>query len=127
MKRKTALLLIVSVCVLVLCSLWLAAKDVDPADRAPAKTGKDQCLACHGPFEKLASDTAGFKAKGGEVGTPHRYVPHDTKDIPECDECHTPHALPAPDATAAKNTATVDKCYDGCHHTKTLEKCSECH
>ena len=54
----------------------------------PTKIGKDQCLACHGPFEKIAKATENFKTPAGDTSTPHRYVPHDSQDVPECTECH---------------------------------------
>jgi len=113
-------------CFTIILTLLFAFAGFSPAaeDSTPAK---EQCLACHGPFDKLATDTADFKAKSGETGTPHRYIAHDTKDIPECTECHKPHAIPLQDKTTVEKPAGVDWCYSGCHHTSTLEKCSTCH
>ena len=92
-----------------------------------SNTPKDQCLTCHGPFEKLAKDTAGFKVPSGETGTPHRYVPHDTKEIPECTECHVPHPVPLEDPTKVEKPEGVKWCYSGCHHTSDLQPCKSCH
>jgi len=91
------------------------------------KPSKEQCLACHGSFEKIAKDTADFKAKSGEVGTPHRYIPHDTQDLPECTECHKPHVIPLQDKATVEKPGDVNWCYSSCHHASNLEKCSSCH
>ena len=106
-------------------ALLLALGTAGPGLQSNAKT--DQCLACHGPFEKLAKDTADYKAPSGETGTPHRYVPHDTKQIPECTECHKQHPVPLEDPAKVEKTGGVEWCYSGCHHTSDLEKCPACH
>ncbi len=104
-----------------------------PAPAAPAaaaattaESSKDTCLGCHGPFDKLASATANYPWPSGDKTTPHRYVPHDSKDIPECSNCHNPHPQPptASDITAMANP-NPKWCYD-CHHTGTLA-CGTCH
>ncbi len=97
--------------------------------------GKDnECLTCHGPFDKLAESSANYVAPSGEKGTPHRYVPHKSKteeDVPDCTKCHTKHPL---DPLPAKGAIDVSKvgvkwCYDQCHHEKNLKSCKEqeCH
>jgi hypothetical protein len=89
------------------------------------------CLDCHGPFDKLAEATAAWKAPTGEKTSPHRYVPHTSKladDVPDCTNCHTAHALPAPAAGSIdRSTVTVNWCYKTCHHEKTFEPCKKCH
>lgn len=92
----------------------------------PAGTSKDTCLACHGPFDKLVSATASYVWPSGDKQTPHRYVPHVSKDIPECSNCHKPHPVP-PTASDIAAMAKPDPlfCYT-CHHTGTFE-CGTCH
>jgi hypothetical protein len=90
------------------------------------------CLTCHGPFEKLAEATAKYVAPSGEKGTPHRYVPHNSKaadEIPECTKCHTAHPVDPPPAKGSIDVSkvTVKYCYDQCHHEKNLTSCKECH
>ncbi len=89
-------------------------------------TGKDKCLGCHGSFEKIAKATENWEAPSGEKTTPHRYVAHDTKDIPECIECHAPHPIPPKDKSEAVK-ANIDFCYSGCHHARNLQPCKNCH
>jgi predicted CXXCH cytochrome family protein len=119
-----------------------ASKKASAADAAkPAKTdakptaaaapaAKAACLACHGPYEKIIAKTADYMMQSGEQeikSNPHRYVPHDSKDIkdiPECSYCHEPHPVPL----AAKEGLPKPKatwCY-GCHHAKVLA-CGTCH
>jgi hypothetical protein len=93
---------------------------------------KTACLSCHGPYDKLATATADYSGwEGGEKTTPHRYVPHeskDAKDIPECTPyCHDTHPVP-PTANdiAAMGEPSVRYCYGLCHHTHTLV-CGTCH
>ena len=94
----------------------------------PAQTGStvDTCLMCHGPFDKLVGATSDYAWKSGEVQSPHRYVPHDSKTIAECTYCHKPHPVPpsASDITAMAGPKP-DYCYE-CHHTKTFT-CGTCH
>lgn len=85
------------------------------------------CLKCHGPFERLASAPPSFVAPGGEKITPHRYVPHNGKDIPDCVACHRPHpANPTADELAALPKPGVKFCFE-CHHTETFASCKDCH
>lgn len=105
--------------ILVFGSLALAMQD-------SKDTGKDKCLGCHGPFENIAKATENWEAPSGEKTTPHRYVGHDTKDIPECIECHRPHPLPLQDKSTLVK-ANIDFCYSGCHHAKNLQPCKNCH
>ncbi len=90
---------------------------------------KDMCLACHGPFSKLAASTANYEAPSGEKGSPHLYVPHTSTDaskVPECSNCHTPHPVP-PTAGAKPTPANVDWCYQTCHHENDFTPCKQCH
>ena len=89
-----------------------------------AGSSKDVCLGCHGPFDKLTSATANYTFEGGEKTSPHRYVPHDSKDIPECSGCHKPHPVPL---TSKEGLAKADaeSCYK-CHHARVLQ-CGTCH
>lgn len=110
-------------------SLPAAAPTVPPT-AAPAvatKTSgspKDACLACHGPFDKLIAATAGYTPPNSPKQSPHRYVPHDSKDIPECSNCHQPHPGPLT-STVGLPKANVQWCYT-CHHKRVLE-CGTCH
>ena len=98
------------------------------AKKEETKAAVPQCLACHGPFDKLAASTADFKTASGETVTPHQYVPHaDKKDIPECTECHTPHEVPLKDKASVVKPKDVDWCYSSCHHASNLQPCKTCH
>jgi cytochrome b subunit of formate dehydrogenase len=93
--------------------------------------GKDACLACHGPFDKLTALAPKYATDAGEKVNPHRYVPHDEKDakaIQECSNCHKPHPLP-PSATdiAAQSKTDVNWCYSACHHQNNFTTCKACH
>ncbi|HUP04982.1 MAG TPA: hypothetical protein VMU19_13395 [Bryobacteraceae bacterium] len=93
---------------------------------------ENECLGCHGPFDKLAADTAKYVAPSGEKVSPHRYVPHDSKkeeDIPECTNCHKAHAPDAPPAAGSVDLTKVGVqwCYDACHHEKNFTSCKQCH
>jgi nitrate/TMAO reductase-like tetraheme cytochrome c subunit len=95
-----------------------------------AESGKvaAKCLACHGPYDKLAETTTDFKAKSGETVTPHMYVPHAEKtDIPACTECHTPHEIPLGDKSEVVKPDNLDYCYHSCHHMQNFQTCSTCH
>jgi hypothetical protein len=102
-----------------------------PTKAATVDSSKTACLACHGPYDALISATANYNGwVNGEKTSPHRYEPHDSKnvkDIPECRNCHRkPHPLPP----TASDIAAMDKpdnkfCYS-CHHRKVLQ-CWTCH
>jgi predicted CXXCH cytochrome family protein len=85
---------------------------------------KDACLACHGPFDKLIAATADYTPPNSPKQSPHRYVPHDSKDVPECSNCHQPHPVPLT-STVGLLKANVQWCF-GCHHKRVLE-CGTCH
>ena len=87
------------------------------------------CLGCHGPFEKLTALPAKFKTDSGEVVNPHRYVPHDSKTITDCTNCHTAHALsPLPTAGSIDlSKVDVTWCYNSCHHQNNFTPCKACH
>jgi hypothetical protein len=87
------------------------------------------CLACHGPFEKLTGLPAKYKTDSGEVINPHRYVPHDSKTVTDCANCHTAHALsPLPTAGSIDlSKVDVTWCYNSCHHQNNFTPCKACH
>ena len=96
-----------------------------PAVAAPKAGGsKDTCLSCHGPFDKLAASTADYAMPSGEKKSPHYYVPHKSKHIPECSNCHKPHPVPLVSKEGLPKAGT-DYCYT-CHHKGGLE-CGTCH
>jgi hypothetical protein len=98
------------------------------ATKPAEKMTKDKCLGCHGPFEKIAKATENFKTPSEETSTPHRYVPHESTDIPECTECHIPHKLlPLPEKSTVEKPKGLDFCYNGCHHARNLQPCKNCH
>jgi hypothetical protein len=124
----------------VLICVWILGAQVhnsppvqQPRPSAPqAAKDANACLPCHGPFEKLMEASAKYVAPSGEKGSPHRYVPHDSKkdaDVPECGHCHTAHSLdPLPShGSIDPAKAGVQWCYDACHHEKNLHSCKECH
>ena len=89
-----------------------------------AASSKDTCLGCHGPFDKLTAATADYAMPSGEKTSPHRYVPHKSKNIPECSNCHKPHPVPLASKEGLPKGET-DYCYT-CHHQGGLE-CGTCH
>jgi len=73
------------------------------ASAAPLAAGSQpDCLACHGPYEKIMAATASYCMPSGETTSPHKYVPHKSKNIPECRNCHTAHALPPPSKASVR-------------------------
>lgn len=116
MGKSTVLVLL-----LALGSMLPAAQD------KKSQADKEVCLECHGPFEKLAKATENWQSPAGEKANPHTYVPHDTKDIPQCIECHPPHPIPLQDKSAVVKPKDVDFCYSGCHHPRNLQPCQGCH
>ncbi len=83
------------------------------------------CLKCHGPFEKIVERTKAFVTEWDEHVNPHLYVPHDSRTIVDCGQCHAGHAIPFK-AGEAIPKATVKYCYS-CHHSEELVNCKECH
>ncbi|HWR11017.1 MAG TPA: cytochrome c3 family protein [Rectinemataceae bacterium] len=83
------------------------------------------CLKCHGPFEKLQKRTKDYVTEWDEKANPHVYVPHDSKTIVDCTECHVPHAIPFKES-AGESKPNVNYCYS-CHHAETLVNCNTCH
>jgi len=115
-----------NVTVLIIFSVLLTVGAATPESgkKVEAKT----CLACHGPFDKIAEVTADFKTSSGEPVTPHQYIPHNEKtqaNIPQCINCHKPHEMP-PQGRVEK-PQNVDWCYARCHHMRNLQKCTACH
>jgi hypothetical protein len=111
-----------------LLGAFALASAIPQDDASDRKVVKTQCLACHGPFDKLAAETADYKAPSGETVTPHQYIPHaEKKDIPECVECHIPHPIPFESKDQVVIPDNIDFCYDSCHHMRNLQPCSACH
>lgn len=106
-----------------------AAKPAGPeaVSAASANETKDAayCLKCHGPFEKLQARTKDYVTQWDEHVNPHVYIPHDSKTLPTCTECHTAHPIPYQKGGEGEK-ATVKFCYS-CHHTEELKSCKECH
>ena len=119
---------IVTVCGFFLAlALLLSAASPAATPSKPAGALKDACLKCHGPFEKLVSSTSDYMMQDGDKqvkSNPHRYMPHDSKDIPECGECHKPHPVPL-NSKDGLPKANAEWCYL-CHHTGDL-RCGTCH
>lgn len=102
-----------------------AATAAAPAN--PSESVAEHCLKCHGPFEKLAARTKDYVTEWDEKANPHVYVPHDSKTVVNCTECHEAHPIPYTDAAKAQaKKPTVQYCYS-CHHAETLVSCSNCH
>ena len=98
---------------------------------APANAAsREACLNCHGPYDKLVSN-ANYQAPSEEKITPHRYVPHSSKDskaIPECSNCHETHPVPTTEkALSSLPKPDVQWCYTTCHHKNTFQLCKDCH
>ena len=124
MQKRFPLVVIALSVLVILAGLGMAAQDA----KAPAaKMDKTMCLGCHGPFDKLVKAEAKFKTPAEETVNPHKYVPHDSEDAPECTECHTPHTIPLEDKSKVEKPKDVQFCYDSCHHMKNLQSCKTCH
>ena len=100
-----------------------------PAQQAGAvDEASAQCLECHGPFEELKAKPGNFVItdwRGESKINPHLYVPHDSKEIPACINCHVVHSVP-PESTPEK-PKYIKWCYDVCHHQQDFTVCSSCH
>ena len=81
---------------------------------------KDSCLKCHGPYDKLVSAKPSYTTESKEIINPHVYDPHDKRDsknIPDCTNCHQPHAMDTKSAEMKSvSKPDVKWCYS-CHHT----------
>lgn len=111
MKQK--LVLILFACISTSC---MAQTNIVPTE---------QCLACHGPFDKLSQKEILVPADPKPVN-PHVFVPHDGKDkYYDCVACHTPHPMPPPKGYKDKG-AGLDPCYS-CHHGEQIQNCKSCH
>jgi hypothetical protein len=128
MMNRTFLLIIIGAFLFLTTHASSGAPQTNAPDTAASKQA---CLNCHGPFDKLASATAGYVAPSGEKITAHRFVPHDSKEakgIPECTNCHQPHpAEPTASDLAALAKPEVQWCYATCHHKNNFEPCKDCH
>ena len=109
-------------------NIFSSSATSQPASPAKEDEGATAvCLKCHGPFEKLASAPPSFISPSGEKIVPHRYIPHDQKDIPDCVNCHQPHsANPTATELAALPKPNVRLCFD-CHHKENFKRCKACH
>ena len=90
--------------------------------------GKDVCLSCHGPFDKLVTTPKTYTTESGDKINPHLYVPHnrtDEKSIAACTNCHEPHPVPLT-TKAGLPKPKVDWCYS-CHHSYNFSPCKTCH
>jgi predicted CXXCH cytochrome family protein len=139
MKRSSGILSVFTVLFALTLLLGSQAIAATPAasKKPPATTvaaapkakviSKADCLVCHGSYEKIIAATADYKMLSGDreiTSNPHRYVPHDSKDIPECSYCHEPHPVPLSSKEGLPKPKTT-WCY-GCHHKKELT-CGNCH
>jgi len=124
MKKPSRIL---HICSSILALTLLLSESATGASTASpaAQSAKETCLECHGPFDKLIAATANYTMPSGEKMSPHRYVPHKSKDIPECSNCHTPHPVPLT-STEGLPTPKTDYCYT-CHHAGVLIECRACH
>lgn len=136
LRMLSVALLLLAICFMVSNNVTLvtaasaaAAPSLQPIAPAPARSWA-ACLACHGPFDKLAAN-ANYHAPSGEKISPHRHVPHTSTgitSIPGCDNCHAPHPVPpSPAAVAALPKPDVQWCYTACHHKHTFQLCKDCH
>jgi hypothetical protein len=123
MGKGSALFLVALVVLLAFGTLGLATQEPKKAE----KINKDQCLACHGPFEKVIQGGVKFKVTEEETVNPHKYVPHDGQEAPECTECHLPHPIPPKDKSEVERPKNVDFCFEGCHHMRNFQPCKTCH
>jgi hypothetical protein len=99
-----------------------------PTSTPTAASGKAACLACHGSFAKLVSAPPAFQTDGFDVVTPHRFIPHESKEVPECSSCHAAHPLPpVASEIAALPKPNVNWCYSFCHHQYSFTSCKPCH
>ncbi len=124
MQKRSTLFLIALIVLILFGSIALATQD---SGKQEAKIDKTKCLGCHGPFEKIIKATANWESPAGDKVSPHRYVPHDSEDVPECTECHTPHTIPLQDKASVVKPKDVDYCYTACHHAHNLQPCKNCH
>jgi len=122
MEKKSFLFLCALMVLLIFGGLALATQE-----KTDSKIDKEKCLGCHGPYEKIINATAEWKAPSGETLSPHRYVPHDNQDIPQCTECHTQHEIPLKDKSTVVKPQDVQFCFEGCHHMRNLQPCKNCH
>ena len=115
---------VIFTCASILTLLMLNWSSPATTASTEAASSTEECLKCHGPFDKLASATTNYMMPSGEKTTPHRYVPHKSEEMPECIKCHRPHPVPLT-SKAEMPKAETDYCYT-CHHAKVLQ-CGTCH
>jgi predicted CXXCH cytochrome family protein len=106
--------------------LLAAASPTNPS--ANTTEGKDVCLGCHGPFDKLTTAPKTYTTESGAKINPHQYVPHDRTDeksVVDCMNCHKPHPVPLVSKEGLPKP-NMDWCYS-CHHTNEISSCKACH
>ncbi len=106
-----------------------------PASAADASgPTAEECLQCHGPYDKLRESTKNWKDEFGDQIQPHQYMdpdnalPHQGKKLaPDCKSCHGVHPIPPKPGFKMKEPS-FSSCY-GCHHMENFQKCgsSGCH
>jgi predicted CXXCH cytochrome family protein len=127
MKEKYLLLLLLMVTLIFSTPCLAAPKGKSAPKMVPGAGVTATCLKCHGPFEKLASAPPSYETAGKEKISPHRFVPHDLKEIEDCLDCHKQHsAVPTKEELAALPRPNVKACYS-CHHTENFTRCKTCH
>jgi hypothetical protein len=114
-------------CVLALLLFFGSVEFAAQEPQPPEKINKDQCLMCHGPFDKIIEKNIKFKFSEEETINPHRYIPHDGQEAPECTECHTPHKIPLEDKSTVVRPNNVEFCLASCHHMRNFQPCTACH
>lgn len=93
----------------------------------PSPLSTNPCLGCHN-YNKLLALEPKFIVKDEPVN-PHRYIPHDSKEIPDCTSCHEPHStspLPKGPEDVDMSKVNVEMCFS-CHHLQNLTPCESCH
>ena len=129
LKYMMPLLLLFAIALTFVLPILAAERGKPTAQAVATENGSSAtaCLNCHGPFEKLASAPSSFVMKSGEKVTPHRYVPHDLKEIPDCVSCHKPHsAIPTKSEIQTLPKPNVETCFS-CHHSENFRSCKSCH
>ena len=124
MRKRSTLFLVAATALLIFGTVGLATQEA----KTPAKMNKTACLGCHGSFEKLIQKNVKFKLSEEESVNPHKYVPHDGEEVPECTECHfVPHTIPLTDKSTVEKPKDVSFCFNGCHHMRNFQPCKTCH
>ena len=91
-----------------------------------SKKGNAYCLDCHETYEELEAKEPFYTTPSGELINPHRYIEHNTKDVPGCESCHQLHSEEVLDASEVEKPKDVPLCYE-CHHMQVFITCETCH